>query len=143
MNLICFSMFFCQFFWMIIFSWNRRRTNRKIVFEFEEPNQTSKKIQDFHRIYNFLSCYSLDDSHDCLTEAFITIYNNSIWCLQSIYEVLFRSFWQVFLLAKGEICYDSIDKMGTIPVNVIPMNNSAGENYPYHRLPRSNSQHSQ
>ncbi|CAF1584826.1 unnamed protein product [Adineta ricciae] len=84
----------------------------------------------------------LDGSPDCLTEAFITIYNNSIWCLQSIYEVLLRSFWQVFLLAKGEICYDSIDKMGTIPINVIPMNNSAGENAPYHRLPRSHSQYS-
>ncbi|CAF1584565.1 unnamed protein product [Adineta ricciae] len=104
--------------------------------------ELEKKQRKNHlRIRRTKSNY-LEGSHDCLTEAFITIYNNSIWCLQSIYEVLFRSFWQVFLLAKGEICYDSIDKMGTIPINIIPMNNSAGENYRYHRLPRSHSQYS-
>ena len=46
---------------------------------------------------------SLETTDDCLTFAFITLYECFLWCLQSIYELFFQSFWQVlvYLLHNG------------------------------------------
>ena len=48
----------------------------------------------------------LDKQNDCLTHAFVVLYDSSLWCLLLIYELLFKSFWQLFLYVREEIrCY--------------------------------------
>jgi len=61
------------------------------------------------------------DNNDCLTDAFITIYKNSIWCIESLYKLVFKSLWQVLLLTKEDYDQKTVDMMS--------INNSASKNY--------------
>ena len=83
-------------------------------------------------------------SDDCLTDAFITIYKNSIWCMQSIYDLFFKSLWQVLLFNKEDLYYLQNENH---TIDIMSLNNSAGEisrKLPrhHHRLQKSNSQYS-
>jgi hypothetical protein len=94
---------------------------------------------------------SSSNSDDCLTDAFITIYKNSIWCAQSIYEILFKSLWQVLLFTKEDVYYNQNENHTMNSIDIMSINNSAGQNYSkkiprklprHHRLEKSNSQQS-
>ncbi|UJR37763.1 hypothetical protein I4U23_030456 [Adineta vaga] len=65
----------------------------------------------------------MNNNNDCLTEAFITIYKNSMWCLESIYKLIFKSFWQVLLLSTEDICEKSNLLFNKTRVTVRSMSN--------------------
>lgn len=48
---------------------------------------------------------SLENCDDCLTQVILIVYQSSIWCIQTIYELLFESFWQVLLYLRQELKY--------------------------------------
>jgi len=107
----------------------------------------------------FFESFSLDNNNDCLTDAFLTIYESSLWCI----KFFFKSLWQILLFTKEELHYNPNDPINSI--DILSMNNSADEIYSKkmyqelprhhlskiqtnnqrkyrHRLPKSTSQHS-
>jgi len=97
---------------------------------------------NFTRINHSLLSFSLDDSSDCLTDAFLTIYEGSEWCI----KFFFKSLWQILLLTKEELHYNENETTNSI--DVLSMNNSGNgskkkyRKLPRHQLSKSNSQHS-
>lgn len=71
--------------------------------------------------------YSLDNNHDCLTDAF----QSFLWCI----KIFFQSLWQVLLFRKEEICYTRNKTINSR--DILSMNNSAGGDY--RKLPRHHS----
>jgi hypothetical protein len=50
--------------------------------------------------------------------------------MQSIYELFFKSLWQVLMYAKQELQYRQGDNKTIRGVDMMQINNSADENYP-------------
>ncbi|UJR08503.1 hypothetical protein I4U23_012769 [Adineta vaga] len=52
---------------------------------------------------NGIKSHSLNYDDDCLIYALIIIYESSSWCIQMIYELFFKSFWQILIYVKQEL----------------------------------------
>ncbi|CAF1333890.1 unnamed protein product [Rotaria sordida] len=50
---------------------------------------------------NNIQSHSFKNNDDCLAYAFIILYESSIWCMQIIYELFFKSLWQILIKDKS------------------------------------------
>ncbi|CAF2112943.1 unnamed protein product [Rotaria magnacalcarata] len=74
--------------------------------------------------------FSFENNDNCLTYAFITLYESSLWCMQIIYELFFKSLWQIFMYLKQEIQYDrSRHQTCNHRVDMVSINKSTMNNY--------------
>ncbi|CAF4317866.1 unnamed protein product [Rotaria socialis] len=74
--------------------------------------------------------FSFENNDDCLTYAFITLYESSLWCMQIIYELFFKSLWQIFIYLKQEMQYNrshnhTCNRVDMVSINKSTMNNSS------------------
>ena len=67
---------------------------------------------------NYPSCFffliSLKNNDDCIVYAFNTLYECSMQCMNIIYELFFKSLWQVLVYAKNELRCSRFNILKTI-----------------------------
>ncbi|CAF3890792.1 unnamed protein product [Rotaria sordida] len=79
---------------------------------------------------NNIQSHSFKNNDDCLAYAFIILYESSIWCMQIIYELFFKSLWQILMYVKQELQYDSsCNQTSSSCMDTISINKSTMENY--------------
>jgi len=93
-------------------------------------NLISKLNFFFAKLNNYFLFFSLENNDDCLTSVFIIFYESSIWCMQIIYELFFKSLWQILIYIKQELKYRQRDHKTLSSMNMISINNSASKYYP-------------
>ena len=76
----------------------------------------------------FFSSFNYDD--DCLVYALIIIYESSLWCVQIIYDLFFKSFWQILIYVKRELQERKSDNHMTNCYGMKSFNTSRSNNYP-------------
>ncbi|CAF3630940.1 unnamed protein product [Adineta steineri] len=70
-----------------------------------------------------------ENTDDCLTYTFITLYECSLWCIQIIYELFFKTLWQILVYIKQEIQYTQSVNKGIDSWDMSSINNSSSNNY--------------
>ncbi|CAF1394358.1 unnamed protein product [Adineta ricciae] len=74
--------------------------------------------------------YRFNYDDDCLTYALIIIYESSLWCVQIIYDLFFKSFWQILIYVKRELQERKSDNHMSNCYGMKSFNTSRSNNYP-------------